>query len=103
MRESPKIKQFERGKWTSRPRLAMSVLVVALVSSGLSSNRSVPAPAVAAESAAVVAPTPAAGSEARAIFAGGCFWCSEADFEKVAGVLDVRCLLYTSPSPRDRG
>lgn len=25
----------------------------------------------------------------QAIFAGGCFWCSEADFEKVPGVLDV--------------
>lgn len=28
--------------------------------------------------------------EARAIFAGGCFWCSEADFEKLDGVRDVR-------------
>jgi peptide-methionine (S)-S-oxide reductase len=26
-------------------------------------------------------------SPATAIFAGGCFWCTEADFEKVAGVL----------------
>jgi peptide-methionine (S)-S-oxide reductase len=25
----------------------------------------------------------------RATFAGGCFWCVEADFEKVAGVVDV--------------
>ncbi len=24
-----------------------------------------------------------------AIFAGGCFWCTEADFEKVAGVIDA--------------
>ncbi len=28
--------------------------------------------------------------EAVAYFAGGCFWCTEADFEKLAGVLDVR-------------
>jgi len=25
----------------------------------------------------------------RAIFAGGCFWCTESDFEKVAGVVSV--------------
>jgi peptide methionine sulfoxide reductase msrA/msrB len=34
-----------------------------------------------------VAPGP---GEAVAYFAGGCFWCTEADFEKLAGVLDVR-------------
>ncbi|HEX8256607.1 MAG TPA: peptide-methionine (S)-S-oxide reductase MsrA [Allosphingosinicella sp.] len=28
----------------------------------------------------------AAGTTATAIFAGGCFWCTEADFEKVPGV-----------------
>ncbi len=31
---------------------------------------------------------PAAGS-ARAIFAGGCFWCVESDFDKVDGVLST--------------
>ena len=24
-----------------------------------------------------------------AIFAGGCFWCMEADFEKIPGIIDV--------------
>lgn len=32
---------------------------------------------------------PAAAAEERAILAGGCFWCVEADFEGVPGVLSV--------------
>jgi peptide-methionine (S)-S-oxide reductase len=32
---------------------------------------------------------PAPPGSATAIFAGGCFWCSEVDFEKVEGVLTV--------------
>ena len=32
---------------------------------------------------------PAISAEKEAIFAGGCFWCIEKDFEKVAGVVDV--------------
>lgn len=38
------------------------------------------------------APWPAAaanGQTATAIFAGGCFWCTESDFEHVAGVLSA--------------
>ncbi len=31
----------------------------------------------------------AAAAQAKAIFAGGCFWCMEADFEKLPGVVDV--------------
>ncbi len=33
------------------------------------------------------ADTPPASRVATAIFAGGCFWCTEADFEKVPGVV----------------
>lgn len=34
-------------------------------------------------------PQPSATSKAVAIFASGCFWCVEADFDKVEGVLDT--------------
>ena len=33
--------------------------------------------------------TPAPAPTAIAIFAGGCFWCSEADFDKVPGVIST--------------
>jgi peptide-methionine (S)-S-oxide reductase len=33
------------------------------------------------------APPPKAARTATAIFAGGCFWCTEADFDHVAGVV----------------
>ena len=41
---------------------------------------------------AVAADAPAAapsGQSATAIFAGGCFWCTEADYEKVPGVTEA--------------
>jgi peptide-methionine (S)-S-oxide reductase len=39
--------------------------------------------------AALAQPTPAASPTAKATFAGGCFWCVEADFDKVPGVLST--------------
>ncbi len=35
------------------------------------------------------ASTASAASVAKAVLAGGCFWCMESDFEKLAGVTDV--------------
>ena len=29
------------------------------------------------------------GSTRSAVFAGGCFWCTESDFEKIEGVIDA--------------
>src|SRR5215211_9174544 len=40
-------------------------------------------------SAAGQGPSPAPPTTASAIFAGGCFWCVEADFDKVAGVIST--------------
>ena len=44
-----------------------------------------------AESAALAGAEAGAssGTRASAIFAGGCFWCTEADFEKVPGVISA--------------
>ncbi|MCF8179728.1 MAG: peptide-methionine (S)-S-oxide reductase MsrA [Sulfuritalea sp.] len=49
-----------------------------------------PAAVPAAAKTTAPAPTQAVGTKnATAIFAGGCFWCSESDFEKVPGVIEV--------------
>lgn len=46
--------------------------------------------AVAWSSAATSeAPARGAASTAQAVFAGGCFWCTEADFDKISGVLST--------------
>jgi len=47
------------------------------------------AAAALAPAAAPQQPAPAAPKLATAIFAGGCFWCVEADFEKLHGVVKV--------------
>ena len=51
-------------------------------------------------SAGMIANTPAAGV-ATAIFAGGCFWCTESDFEKLPGVISAESgyTAGTKPNP----
>ena len=46
------------------------------------------APTGAGQSAAAAPPPPAPGT-AVAIFASGCFWCTESDFEKLPGVISA--------------
>ena len=43
----------------------------------------------AVQSGAGTAPAATAANLKKATFAGGCFWCSEADFEKADGVVDA--------------
>ena len=43
--------------------------------------------ALSANAVAADTPTGKPGATATAIFAGGCFWCTESDFEKVNGVI----------------
>jgi peptide-methionine (S)-S-oxide reductase len=39
--------------------------------------------------APAAAPAQAQGSRAEAVFAGGCFWCTESDFDKIPGVIST--------------
>jgi len=52
-------------------------------------RRSIFLAALMVMSSATVSAKPETDKRATAIFAMGCFWCAEADFEKVDGVVDV--------------
>jgi len=51
--------------------------------------RSLAAALLLASAAGLTAAGPAAAETQTAIFAGGCFWCVEADFEKLPGVVSA--------------
>ncbi|MFN3388053.1 MAG: peptide-methionine (S)-S-oxide reductase MsrA [Allosphingosinicella sp.] len=67
-------------------RLAAACLLVFAVACAPDYQADVPGNAAA--QAAAGAPAKAARTET-AVFAGGCFWCTEADFEKVPGVVSA--------------
>ena len=79
-------------RWILIAALAIAVGYVWLQGGfvGGSDERAEPVPATAAAAPDV---QPAAGTTktgtARAIFASGCFWCTEADFDKVPGVIST--------------
>jgi peptide-methionine (S)-S-oxide reductase len=70
----------------TRDTRAVYVAVVALVVAIAAAIRPAAAQTRAGEAPGGRAP---GGPEAVAMFAAGCFWCAEADFAKVPGVLDV--------------
>ena len=56
--------------------------------------------ALLAGTAQAQAPAAAGAGRATAIFAGGCFWCIEKDFEKLAGVIEVESGYTAGKTPK---
>ena len=66
------------------------MMKISWIKAGLLSTALVCAAAIALAATSTASPPPNANTETdSAIFAGGCFWCSESDYEKLKGVKEV--------------
>ncbi len=68
--------------------LLLALLMVTLTACGQPDTRSKPTAVNASASTSAGLPS-SPGSIGIATFAGGCFWCTEADFDKVPGVIST--------------
>ncbi|WP_339510492.1 peptide-methionine (S)-S-oxide reductase MsrA [Pseudomonas sp. RL_15y_Pfl2_60] len=72
---------------TKRFALVSAALLLSALLSACGPTSSQPANAQAASTPSSIALKP--GEQGVAVFAGGCFWCTESDFDKVPGVLST--------------
>ncbi len=86
-------------RWLAMAWAAGSFLLTACTPNPSSSAGPAPA-AQTAPTDVAVAPVVNGKPMAYALFAGGCFWCIEADFEKLAGVLAVESGYTAGQTPQ---
>ena len=71
-------------------RLFLAAAVFGAAASAVFAQTSAPAAPITKSATSVTSTMPATtAGTAKAVFAGGCFWCVESDFDKVEGVLST--------------